>query len=131
VLFVLPELPVFAFLGTQEVVVVLVLALIVFGPQKLPEIGKQIGSAMRELRNISGEMQRALDFDDYGPHSPPAYEATRWDDTTYGSAEELPLTNTVLSAAVLIAPPGPRGKTALAGNADPINESLGKEEKTI
>jgi TatA/E family protein of Tat protein translocase len=35
---------VFCFLGATEVAIILVIALLVFGPQKLPEVGKQIGS---------------------------------------------------------------------------------------
>ena len=56
---------IFAFLGTQEIIIILVLALIVFGPQKLPEVGRQIGAAMRELRKMSGDVQRALDIDEF------------------------------------------------------------------
>jgi len=58
-------------LGTTEIVIILVLALLLFGPQKLPEIGKQIGGMLREFRNMSGDVQRALDLDshnDYDNH---------------------------------------------------------------
>lgn len=55
----------FAFIGTQEVIIVLVIALLVFGPAKLPEFGRQIGGFMRELRKMSNDVQRALDIDDY------------------------------------------------------------------
>ena len=68
----------FAFIGTSEIVIVLAIALLVFGPSKLPEIGRQIGSAMREMRKMSSEVQRALDLDDYAGgydrrHDPVAY----------------------------------------------------------
>ena len=53
----------FAVLGTQTIIIILVIALLVFGPQKLPDIGRQLGQAMRELRKMSGDMQRALDLD--------------------------------------------------------------------
>lgn len=56
----------FAFLGTTEIVVILVIALLVFGPQKLPEIGKQIGGAVRELNRVRNDFTRALDLDEYG-----------------------------------------------------------------
>lgn len=51
-------------LGSQEIIVVLVVALLLFGPAQLPEIGKQVGKAMREFQNMSGEVQRALTTDD-------------------------------------------------------------------
>jgi sec-independent protein translocase protein TatA len=54
------------FIGPTEVVVILVIALLVFGPHKLPEIGKQIGSAYRELNKMRNDVQRALDIDVYG-----------------------------------------------------------------
>jgi TatA/E family protein of Tat protein translocase len=67
-----------AFLGTPEIIIILVIALIVFGPQKLPEVGRQIGSAMRELRKVSGEVQRALDIDEFGGGGMGGYDAGRW-----------------------------------------------------
>lgn len=45
-----------------ELVFILALALIVFGPKKLPEIGKSIGKGLRELRKASREITDALDF---------------------------------------------------------------------
>ena len=49
-----------AFLGSPaDIGIILVLALIVFGPKRLPEIGKQLGHAMRELRKITEEVTGA------------------------------------------------------------------------
>jgi len=46
-----------AFLGSPaDIAIIMVLALIVFGPKRLPEIGKQLGHAMRELRKITDEV---------------------------------------------------------------------------
>jgi len=57
-------------LGYQEIIIILVIALLVFGPAKLPEIGRQVGGALRELRKMSSDMQRALDLDDsHSSHS--------------------------------------------------------------
>jgi sec-independent protein translocase protein TatA len=44
-------------LGPAEILVVLVLALIVFGPKKLPEVGRQIGGALRELRKMQASVE--------------------------------------------------------------------------
>ena len=42
-------------IGVQELLIVLVLALIILGPKRLPEVGRSIGSGMREFRDsISG-----------------------------------------------------------------------------
>ena len=47
-------------LGGMEVVVILLVALIVLGPTKLPEAARQVGKAMTELRRVSGGFQREL-----------------------------------------------------------------------
>jgi TatA/E family protein of Tat protein translocase len=42
-------------LGPADLTVLFVIALLLFGPKRLPEVGKQVGSALRELRKISNE----------------------------------------------------------------------------
>ncbi len=83
----------FAFLSTQTLIIVLVVALIVFGPQKLPDIGRQLGSAMRELRKMSGDMQRALDIDSH-TSSYDYYNSSRYDSASsysYTPSSDTPL----------------------------------------
>jgi len=48
-------------LGPAEILVILVVALIVFGPKKLPEVGRQVGSAVRELRRMQDSVRSELD----------------------------------------------------------------------
>lgn len=45
-------------IGPLELVLILVVALLVFGPEKLPEIGANLGRSVRELRNMSREITR-------------------------------------------------------------------------
>jgi len=40
--------------GTQELILVLVIALVVFGPGKLPEVGKAIGKSINEFKDAMG-----------------------------------------------------------------------------
>jgi sec-independent protein translocase protein TatA len=40
-------------LGWQELIIILVIALIIFGPRKLPEIGKSLGQAISDFRNTT------------------------------------------------------------------------------
>ena len=43
-------------IGLPEILVVLVIALIIFGPKRLPELGKSLGKGIREFRgSISGD----------------------------------------------------------------------------
>lgn len=44
-------------IGPAEILVILVVALLVFGPQKLPEIGRQVGKAARELRRMQTSLR--------------------------------------------------------------------------
>jgi Tat protein translocase TatB subunit len=48
-------------IGPAEILVVAVLALIVFGPKRLPEVGRQVGRAVRELRRMQDTMRSELD----------------------------------------------------------------------
>jgi TatA/E family protein of Tat protein translocase len=45
-------------LGMQEIIVLFVLALIVFGPRKLPELGKSIGKSLAEFKRASNELKQ-------------------------------------------------------------------------
>ena len=46
--------------GLPEVTVILLLALLIFGPKKLPELGKQLGKTLQSLKNASNEFQNEL-----------------------------------------------------------------------
>jgi len=62
-------------LGMPEILLILVVALLVFGPSRLPEIGKSIGKAFREFRrgtsglvdSLNREMQEPTQSGDRGP----------------------------------------------------------------
>ena len=45
-------------LGMQEIIVIFVLALIIFGPRKLPELGKSLGRGMAEFKKASNELKQ-------------------------------------------------------------------------
>jgi sec-independent protein translocase protein TatA len=64
-------------LGPAEILVILVVALLVFGPNKMPEIARQLGRGMRELRrmqqHLSTEFHDVMaDFDSGTEPAPPA-----------------------------------------------------------
>lgn len=42
-------------LGMPELILILIIALVVFGPSKLPEMGASVGKAIREFRNATKE----------------------------------------------------------------------------
>jgi Tat protein translocase TatB subunit len=47
--------------GLQEMLVIGILALLIFGPSKLPELGRMVGRAMRELRRASDEFRTTVE----------------------------------------------------------------------
>ena len=48
-------------LGVQEMVVIFVVALVLFGPKKLPELGKTIGKALTEFRRASSDLKATFE----------------------------------------------------------------------
>src|SRR3954453_15677826 len=60
-------------LGPEKIILILVVALIVFGPHRLPEIARQVGAAVRELRRmqdtVRGELEQVL-HPDLNPTDP-------------------------------------------------------------
>lgn len=48
-------------LGIPELIVIFVIALIVFGPKKLPDIGKSVGRAMAELKKSTEEFKESME----------------------------------------------------------------------
>jgi sec-independent protein translocase protein TatA len=45
-------------LGYQEIIVIFILALIIFGPRKLPELGKTLGKGLAEFKRASNELKQ-------------------------------------------------------------------------
>jgi len=62
--------------SVPDILVVSVLALLLFGPDRLPKIMRQAGRFMREVQNTSqgfiSEMERAADLAEHPPAPPPA-----------------------------------------------------------
>ena len=48
-------------LGVQEMIVIFLLALLLFGPKKLPELGKTIGKAITEFRRAQSELKSTFE----------------------------------------------------------------------
>ncbi len=111
----------FGSLGIPELVMIFIVALLLFGPRKLPEIGRTVGKALSEFRRASNDLKRTLEdevaaddlraahrdlqrvvADPYSPE-PPA-----------PPAEPPPVPDTTT-----LAPDSPAGATAPAGEPEP------------
>jgi Tat protein translocase TatB subunit len=50
-------------IGMQELVIIMVIALIVFGPKRLPELARSMGRAFAEFRRASEDIRESLTLD--------------------------------------------------------------------
>jgi TatA/E family protein of Tat protein translocase len=53
--------PMFGSIGMPELVIILVIALVIFGPRKLPELGRSLGKSLGEFKRASNELRNTLE----------------------------------------------------------------------
>ncbi|MEE8377235.1 MAG: twin-arginine translocase TatA/TatE family subunit, partial [Candidatus Aminicenantaceae bacterium] len=51
----------FGSIGFPELITIFAIALLIFGPKKLPEVGRSIGKALREFRRTTDEIKEKLE----------------------------------------------------------------------
>jgi sec-independent protein translocase protein TatA len=51
----------FGSIGMPELIIIMVIALIIFGPRKLPELGRSLGRSLQEFKRASNELKSTLD----------------------------------------------------------------------
>lgn len=75
-------------IGMPELILIFVVALLVFGPKKLPEIGKSLGKGLAEFKKASDELKKTIE-----------------DEIESGKREASAVRQSVTETANLIAPP--------------------------
>ncbi|HHO74805.1 MAG TPA: twin-arginine translocase TatA/TatE family subunit [Deltaproteobacteria bacterium] len=66
-------------IGGQELIIILVLALILLGPKKLPDIAKSLGKALGEFQRASDDLKKEIDLSSQVPAEEPSQKKS--DDT--------------------------------------------------
>ena len=87
-------------IGLPEMVLILVVALLVFGPKKLPEIGRSMGKAIRSFQDASKEFENEFkrEAEQIATPTPQPMEATLEEKPTLAAADpesDEPITATV------------------------------------
>jgi len=85
-------------IGPTELVILVVVVLLIFGPKNLPKLGKALGKGMREFKDASRDLKRMVEMEDEEPserytktYKPPTESTTEVEEkpaTTENSAEE-------------------------------------------
>ena len=91
---------VFSSIGPPELLIVLVIILVIFGPKRLPGLGRSLGSGMREFRDsITNKGSSRVDDDDEDVEPRPDTETRRQANAALGRPEEetTPLDGEVVS----------------------------------
>jgi sec-independent protein translocase protein TatB len=102
-------------IGPVELMVVFVVALLVFGPKKLPELARTVGKGLAEFKRASNDLRRSIDLD-LDAHDKPAPKGP----AQTGSPQEAPEPGSRLDQYELAnAPAGGAPATAGSSSSDP------------
>src|SRR5438128_12080437 len=106
-------------IGLQEMLVIGVIALLVFGPSKLPELGRMVGRAMREFRRASDEFRQTvetnLNLNDVDPVGAPSSAPS-----SVPTVETAPPTATFVPSSAEPLAADPPAATATTAPAEPF-----------
>jgi sec-independent protein translocase protein TatA len=84
-------------LGVPELIIIFVVALVVFGPRKLPELGRSLGKSLSEFKRASNELRSTLDEEIHAedrraamakPAAVPAAATSSSSQTDYGAPDD-------------------------------------------
>jgi sec-independent protein translocase protein TatA len=106
-------------LGVPELIFILLLALLIFGPKKLPEIGRTLGKGMSEFRKASNELTRSINAE-LSLDEEPAPPQVRRMAAVPPPATEVRSASPLIAAVPAPAPPAASAAETEAQAAEPV-----------
>lgn len=103
-------------IGAPELIIILVIALLVLGPGKLPEVGKSIGQSIKEFRKASTDVQEGMNLN-------PTPAAPAAPATPVAQVEAAPVAAAPVAAAVAAPAAAPEPVAAAPAASDPTAPS--------
>ena len=113
-------------IGAGEFIIILIVGLIVFGPSKLPEVGRAIGKGLREFRKAQAAISQTLNEVDISEKkTPPAEKKSVTADDVINLAKESPIVkenrNEKISDGTFANAPADAARASLAGAGSSSN----------
>ena len=101
----------FGSIGMPELIVIFVIALIIFGPRKLPELGKSLGKSIAEFKRASNELRNTLE------------EEIRIDEQRQKSAAPLPAASSTTPLSAVPSEPVAQAEPHVEASTTPDSAS--------
>ena len=111
-------------IGMPEFILILVVALIVIGPKKLPEVARTLGKAMGEFKRATSELRSAVNIDDDLDEVKQSFKEVK--SATYDAMEGASKTTGEQNAKTYMADSAPQPEPATGASSS--EEHSGKEE---
>ncbi|HSE15914.1 MAG TPA: twin-arginine translocase TatA/TatE family subunit [Pyrinomonadaceae bacterium] len=112
---------IFETLGTTEMIFILLVALIFFGPRKLPQLARSMGKGLAEFRKASDDFKRTWERE-------VALETTRADDSSLIEAEQQATYEPVSSTEPIAETPDPELVVARENQPQTFSEAIAKTD---
>jgi sec-independent protein translocase protein TatA len=84
----------FGSIGMPELIIIFVIALIIFGPRKLPELGRSLGKSLAEFKKASNELKSTLEEEIRLEEQRSAFEASKTAKETQAATSSAPAADT-------------------------------------